>query len=149
MGASVRVIDCERHKSGAPRARYNLGTLYSAPPSLPPALEDCRFYHAVDLPPPALSRPGQWDLRATVDAYLGHYDFVGKRVLDVGTARGFNAFAAEQRGAREVVAFDMDDAARWEILPGAHVPPRDEARVRGVEQDRNGFWYAHHALGSN
>jgi predicted nicotinamide N-methyase len=38
-----------------------------------------------------------------VDPYLGNFDFVGKRVLDVGAASGFLTFEMEKRGA-EVVA---------------------------------------------
>jgi hypothetical protein len=40
----------------------------------------CDFYHVSELPDGELT-PGQWDLRATVDEYLGRTDFAGKRVL--------------------------------------------------------------------
>ena len=53
-----------------------------------PRLEDCAFYHSVDLPGHGF-QPGLWDLRGNVDAYFGHVDVAGKRVLEVGTANGF------------------------------------------------------------
>ena len=40
-------------------------------------------------------------------------DFVGLRVLDVGTFDGFYAFLAEYRGAERVVAVDNEQYRRW------------------------------------
>jgi 2-polyprenyl-3-methyl-5-hydroxy-6-metoxy-1,4-benzoquinol methylase len=66
---------------------------------------DCDFYHVMELP--GVGRVGdQWDLRGTVDAYLGDFDFQGKRALDVGAASGFLTFEMEKRGA-SVVSFDL------------------------------------------
>ena len=49
---------------------------------------------------PGLKKVGKgWDLRKTIDAYLGHFDFRGKRALDVGTASGFLTFEMERRGS--------------------------------------------------
>ena len=49
---------------------------------------------------PGLKKVGKgWDLRRTIDAYLGHFDFRGKRALDVGTASGFLTFEMERRGS--------------------------------------------------
>jgi SAM-dependent methyltransferase len=112
--------------------------------------EDCYFYHTLDLPSGAVG--GDWDLRATIDAYLGHYDFAGKRVLDVGTAGGQLAFEAEARGAREVVAFDIASGAQWDHLELPNEQVRDNLRSRRmtqVEAVRNGFWWAHRELGSS
>ena len=68
-------------------------------------VDECYFYHHMDLP--GLDEVGKgWDLRETINEYLGGYDFRGKRVLDVGTASGFLTFEMEKRGA-EVVSFDM------------------------------------------
>lgn len=36
-------------------------------------------------------------------------DFKGKRVMDVGCSNGFHSFLAEERGASEVVSFDICD----------------------------------------
>ena len=55
-----------------------------------PLLEDCYFYHTMDVPGAGLVT-GEWDLRNGVDAYLGHESVAGKRVLELGTASGFLA----------------------------------------------------------
>src|SRR5713226_1761530 len=58
--------------------------------------EDCAFYHVCDLP--GAGQVGHhWDLRDTIDDYLGRYKFSGKTVLDVGTASGFLTFEMEKR----------------------------------------------------
>ena len=121
--------------------------LYAQPPEILD-LADCSFYHSLDLS--SGSVVGAWDLRATIDAYLGNYNFTGKRALDVGTAGGHLAFAMEQRGAREVVAFEMASSAQWDLLP---IDPESRAlvqanRLNGLRKIRNGFWYAHRELGS-
>src|SRR5271169_692926 len=82
------------------------------------SLDDCYFYHSMDLPGyGAVS--GEWDLRTGLDAYLGNYDFAGKRVLDVGAASGILSFHAESRGA-EVVSFDLSEEYSWDIVPFAN-----------------------------
>jgi SAM-dependent methyltransferase len=92
---------------------------------------------------------GQWDLRDTVDAYLGHHAFAGKRVLDVGAASGFLSFEMERRGA-EVVSFDMAPDGRWDIVPLAGL--NLEAAIQGKRDNwralTNAYWFAHAALGS-
>jgi hypothetical protein len=49
-----------------------------AEPRAVTSLEDCYFYHTVDIPGYGLV-PGEWDPRSNLDAYLGHYDFTGLR----------------------------------------------------------------------
>ena len=71
--------------------------LYQAPPRID-ALADCNFYHTTDIPGVGTVE-GQWDLREGVDAYLGGYDFSGKRVLEIGPATGFLTFHMEKCGA--------------------------------------------------
>lgn len=80
-----------------------------------PPIEACYFYHYMNLPGVGEVGTG-WDLRETVDDYLGNLDFKGKRVGDVGTASGYLTFAMEERGA-EVVSFDMADGAQWNVVP--------------------------------
>jgi hypothetical protein len=78
-------------------------------------VNQCFFYHVYDLP--GVGRVGgHWDLRETIDDYLGHYDFTGKRALDIGTASGFLTFAMEARGA-EVVSFDAAAGRHSDIVP--------------------------------
>lgn len=51
-------------------------------------LSECDFYHVMDLPNIGMVG-GEWDLRQTINDYLGRFPFQGKRVLDVGAAAGF------------------------------------------------------------
>lgn len=87
------------------------------------------------------------DLRPTIDAYLGHTDFRGARVLDVGAASGFLTFEMERRGA-DVVSFDSQEDAPWDIVPIVDV----EAAIRIKRDSRdkllNAYWLAHRLLGS-
>ena len=72
-------------------------------------LEECYFYHSMEIPGYGLVE-GPWDLRGGVDDYLGNVDLNGKRVLEVGTASGFLCFTMEGRGA-DVVAYDLSGRA--------------------------------------
>src|ERR1043165_9012096 len=86
------------------------------PPRFVDRLEDCFFYHAMELPGFGLV-PAHWDLRGRFDDYVGRVDLRGKSVLDVGTATGFLSFEAEKRGAARVVSFDQQDGAEQQFLP--------------------------------
>jgi SAM-dependent methyltransferase len=121
---------------------------YAEPPSSPPALEDCYFYHCMDIPGHG-TVPGEWDLRGRAHEYLGGIDVSGKRVLEVGTASGFLCFEMEQRGA-EVVACDLSPAQSWDIVPFAGRDVAAEISVYKAHLGRinNGYWLAHHAFGS-
>lgn len=123
-----------------------------APPQHVDDPAGCHFYHAMDLPEIG-SISGDWDLRATIDEYLGHFDFQGKRCLDIGTASGYLTFEMERRGAREVVSVDLDVETRaWEVVPyAANGAVRDEQIA--IHYDRlirvqRSYWLAHRLLGS-
>ena len=122
-------------------------SLFVDPPATPPTLEDCTFYHSMDLPGLGL-QAGAWDLRDHYDEYFGGHDFTGERVLDLGTASGALAFEMERRGAREVIGFDLDDGLNYDCRL-----PVDEAALAGrrktVHRTKNGFWLARRALGSH
>jgi SAM-dependent methyltransferase len=111
---------------------------------------DCYFYHKIDVPGFG-TLGGDWDLRHCVDAYLGHYDFAGQRVLDVGAASGYLTFEMERRGA-EVVSFDLDDGANWDIVPHfllrAELPSIRAAHSATVQRVKNAYWLTHRAVGS-
>jgi hypothetical protein len=111
----------------------------------------CWFYHTMDLPGIG-TVDGQWDLRGDVDAYLGHVDLRGKRVLDVGSASGFLTFEMEARGA-SVVSFDMGEGQEWNLVPFAWLDSKRGAisanLQSGLECMKNGYWLAHRLLGSN
>jgi hypothetical protein len=92
-----------------------------------------------------------WDLRKTIDDYLGHFDFHGKRVLDVGTASGFLTFEMEKRGA-DVVSFDRSSSADWQLAPfGAKGFDAEKARAAMktyLEPLRNAYWLTHRLFNS-
>ena len=117
-------------------------------------LEDCFFYHAMELPGFGLIR-AHWDLRGRFDEYIGGVSLNGKSVLDVGTASGFLSFEAEKRGARRVVSFDQSDGAQQKFLPFKDKPySRDHAGWAAgyraeIERWKNAYWLAHRLLNSN
>jgi SAM-dependent methyltransferase len=113
-------------------------------------VEKCAFYHHMDIP--GIGEVGNgWDLRKTIDDYLGHFDFRGKRALDIGTASGFLTFEMEKRGA-EVVSFDMAGSADWQLVPfraqGFDVAKTQTAMKAYTDGLRNGYWLAHRLLKS-
>jgi hypothetical protein len=94
---------------------------------------------------------GQWDLRACIKEYLGNYDFAGKRALDVGAAAGFLTFEMERHGA-EVVSFDMESGAKWEVVPQKKVRADPAGKMRMLAEDdrklKNAYWFTHARLKS-
>ena len=116
-------------------------------------LEDCFFYHAMELPGFGLI-PAHWDLRGRFDEYIGGVEVAGKSVLDVGTATGFLSFEAEKRGASRVVSFDQRDGADQTFLPfkdKLYYRDRDrwaEQYRAEIERWKNAYWLSHRLLGS-
>ncbi len=111
-------------------------------------LNDCHFYHTMEIPGYGLVE-GEWDLRENTQKFLGNVDFRKKRVLDVGTASGFNCFYMEKKGA-DVIAYDLSENESWDIVPFAQY---DHENDRNWQKDRirelnNGFWLAHKAYQS-
>jgi SAM-dependent methyltransferase len=106
------------------------------------SLEDCWWYHSMDLPRfgPVT---GQWDLRGRLDDYIGRVPLSGRTVLDVGTASGFLSFEAEKRGAI-VTGFDADDVSRYQ-----YIPPNQPGLPGRFPMMRNGYWLAHSAYESD
>ena len=131
-------------------ARSTRNTELSAPKThfegRPPAsltLEDCDFYHYVELADGRVV-PGGWDLRGAEDVYLGHQSWAGKRVLELGPATGHLTFWMEAQGA-EVVGFDLGPDVRPAVLrpegpPAEHIQNQMLAAVQRVH---NGWWYLH------
>jgi O-methyltransferase len=104
----------------------------------------------MDLPGGVVTGPAQWDLRATVDRYLGGVDFRGKRVLEIGPASGFLSFHMERAGA-EVVCIEPPIDAAWDFIPRGGVFDAAGYRrgfTKHMTRIRNGFWFAHAAYGS-
>ncbi len=120
-----------------------------AMPRIAARLDDCHFYHTMDLPGYGTVQ-GEWDLRDTIAEYLGNEKFEGKRVLDVGAASGFVSFCMERMGA-EVVGFDLSEEYSWNIIPYARVDHQlhSVANKVHIRMVNNSFWFARRAYGSN
>jgi O-methyltransferase len=111
-------------------------------------LDDCFFYHMMDLP--GIGTVGiEWDLRADVDAYLGNADFAGKRVLEIGPASGFLTVTMEKRGA-SVVCLELTEDKAWEFVPfpESFMKSNREYRRAGIPRVKNSFWLTHKLYGS-
>ncbi|QTN29356.1 hypothetical protein HZ993_05895 [Rhodoferax sp. AJA081-3] len=107
-----------------------------------PQLGDCDFYHSQILPTGEVI--GQWDLRPSPDTYLGHVDFNGRNVLEIGPASGFLSFHMEQAGAT-VSCLEPSMSHLWDTVPFPGVDA-DAVRVEfanHIERIRNSFWYCH------
>ncbi|MCM3904626.1 MAG: class I SAM-dependent methyltransferase [Pyrinomonadaceae bacterium] len=116
-------------------------------------LEDCFFYHAMDLPGFGSVR-AHWDLRGRFDDYVGGVEVAGKSVLDIGAATGFLSFESEKRGAARGLSFDMSDVKQQTFLPFKdklyYRDPERWAEVYGqeIEQWKNAYWLCHRLLDS-
>jgi SAM-dependent methyltransferase len=124
-----------------------------AAPRFVASVDDCFFYHTMELPGLGVVR-GQWDLRGRFDDYTGGVPVAGKSVLDVGTATGFLSFEAEKKGASNVVSFDLSDPRQQMFIPFKDKPyycdyetfMADHARE--IETWKNGYWLCHRLLNS-
>ena len=101
-----------------------------------------RWYHTIELPGGRLT-PGLYDMQKALRHVGLPASLEGQRCLDIGTADGFWAFEMEKRGAREVVAFDLDS---WEHLDWP--PSEGSSAERGNRPISPGFALARDALGS-
>jgi len=116
-------------------------------------LEDCFFYHTMDLPGFGEVR-GHWDLRRRFQEYIGGLDLKGKSVIDIGSATGFLSFEAEKAGASRVVSFDIEEASQQSFLPFKDkLYFRDRAKWAKhynaeLEQWKNAYWLCHRLLHS-
>lgn len=112
---------------------------------------DTSWYHTIDLGGGLVTR-GMVDPRGIVSSSGLPKDLAGKRVIDVGTCDGFWAFELERRGAKEVVAIDLDSFAdydvprskREQIIEGGG----DSLADVGLQPVGEGFKLARDVLGS-
>jgi tRNA (mo5U34)-methyltransferase len=105
------------------------------------------WYHTIELRP-GVASPGAFDLRG-IRSRLPWVDVEGLRCLDVGTFDGFWAFEMERRGAKEVIAIDVDDPSKYdwpEILSPHRLGRIIESYDHGPTGER--FEFARSALGS-
>jgi tRNA (mo5U34)-methyltransferase len=128
------------------KERSHLPELNAEEPSLAERVAEVTWYQSVRLPDGTVT-PSEFD---TIDE-LARIPFpaslAGKRCLDVGTADGFWAFEMERRGAAEVVAIDVRDAARFD-WPGNSKADFRAAWDRESKGPR-GFEIAQEALSSS
>lgn len=100
------------------------------------------WYHTIDLPDGPT--PGAVDLRGVAPKVLpARLD--GLRCLDVGTFDGFWAWELDRRGAREVIATDLDrfDEAHWPRIN------RERLAAEAGDRSPGERWHlAREALGS-
>lgn len=127
----------------------NSDTKYYEEPKKIQSIDECYFYHTIELPKYGLME-GQWDLRDGIDAYVGHIDVSGKRFLDIGTASGYVCFEMEKRGA-EVVAYDLSENDEGDIVPwgGTVDVGAMMQRKQNMKKVNNGFWLAHELFQSH
>jgi O-methyltransferase len=108
----------------------------------------CDFYHDVQLPDGSVVN-GQWDLRETVDKYLGGVNFAGKRVIEVGPASGLLSIHMERKGAR-VTAIEPPMEIFWDLVPraGVDLAQKEKDFSGEIQRIRASFWYVHGAFES-
>ena len=99
------------------------------------------WWHTIEVAPGVVT-PGGWDLRPTAERMPWPPSLAGLRCLDIGTMDGFWAFELERRGAGEVVAIDVLDAARLDRFA-----PDRARRAHRRPSERN-FALAAELLGS-
>jgi O-methyltransferase len=111
-------------------------------------LKDCFFYHTMDLPG-GDHVEGEWDLRDQEEIYFGHYNFRGKRALELGPASGHLTYFMEKAGA-SVVSFDLPFDGGPALVPmqGLDIPAALEAGRDAFRPVRNSWWYAHSCFNS-
>lgn len=109
---------------------------------------ECVFYHTMDVPGHGVMK-GSWDLRNREDVYLGHADFRGKRVLDVGAASGVLSFHAERKGA-DVVSYDLSEDYSWDYVPlhDTDLKKYEHDNKDLVRRINNAYWLCHEAYNS-
>jgi SAM-dependent methyltransferase len=119
-----------------------------APPRHVTDLGECSFYHVTDLPGHGVVGFG-WDLRGGEDEYLGHVDFRGKRVLELGTSSGFLCRYMESKGAA-VVGYDLSEEHSWDSV---HFSQCDMSSYllelkTYLRLQSNAWWLAHRLFNS-
>lgn len=93
--------------------------------SLEEHINSTYWYHTLHFKD-GLSTPGQFDQNPILARYCLPERLDGKRVLDVATFDGFWAFEFERRGAREVLALDVEGPADCDYLPSRMAKATEE-----------------------
>lgn len=104
-------------------------------------VEQYGWYHTLDLGDGVVTQ-GMFDHRPVLSNYPIPQDLSGLRCLDVGTMDGFWAFEMERRGAKEVVAVDVEnpDQLDWPVLIKPKVVKTlDETKAKRFELVASAF----------
>jgi hypothetical protein len=149
-GAGAAGVDLAEAVGTDPRAAPRVGEWVE--PWDVPNPDSCHFYHSYDLPEFG-EVTGDWDLRGSIDAYLGNGTLQGKTFLETGTASGFVSMEAEKRGAK-VISFDVGAPRRqMQFIPfvqNSHMDSRlRESVAAAVTRVKRSYWLAHRLLGSD
>ena len=109
-------------------------------------LEECHFYHTLDIPGTGRVE-GAWEIVRPAD-YVGNIVLDGRRVLEIGPASGCLTVHMEQAGA-EVVAYDLGPDQRPDnLLQGTYDRDRYLEEYRAFQRTlNNSFWFVHQAFG--
>ena len=127
--------------------------LHLAEPRHVDKLDDCYFYHTMELPEFGVLR-GHWDLRGRFPDYTGGVEVAGKSVLDVGAATGFLSFESERLGASKVLSFDLADARQQAFVPFKnklyHTDYKSWLHYHNITINKwkNAYWLCHRLLNS-
>ena len=124
--------------------------VWGKPPSDNISLDDCLWYHIMEVP--GLDKPteGLFDCREDIDNIFGNLDFKNKTVLNLGQSTGYLNFAAEERGA-DVTSIDLDvNSMERDWVPRVNENWKKDLKqfMDDERRRRNAFWYAHKALNS-
>ena len=125
---------------------------WGVPPSDNISLDDCEWYHIMEVPGVDGLTDGSFDCREDIDSIFGNLDFKNKKVLNLGPITGYLNFAAEKRGA-DVTSIDLgvesNNLQRDWVYNVKKPWKKDMAEFMAREKKRrNAFWYAHKALKS-
>ena len=135
--------------------------LWGNPPSENISLNDCEWYHAMDIPGipgDGITPSVSFDCREDIGNILGNLDYEGKKVLNLGSITGYLSFEAERRGG-DVTSIDLNvdssqmskqQATERDWVPRANEDWKKDLKAFMVREvlRRNAFWYAHKALNS-
>jgi SAM-dependent methyltransferase len=127
------------------------GDLYAIPREII-NLEDCLFYHSMNIPGYGLVK-GNWDILGNESQYTGEVALKGKRVLEIGPGSGLLSFYMEREGA-DVVSLEVAEDFKWDFYWDLEeATPEDleatrKAQKFDIEKMKNSYWFCHRAFSS-
>lgn len=124
--------------------------IWGKPPSDNISLNDCEWYHIMEIPGIEGLTNGVYDCRDDIGNILGNLDFQNKKVVNLGPSTGYISFEAERRGA-SVTSVDLSvDSEERDWTPIVDQNWKEDLKnfMSDERRRRNAFWYAHKALNS-